>query len=59
MAPDRPSSPLPYARHSTPVPRPRRSPAQWLILFVAWIVGLCFWVVYLAMIAWLIYRCVA
>ena len=55
MPPDPPTSPLPYAQQTTPVPRPRRSPGQWLILLVAWLVGLCFWAVYLAMIALLIY----
>jgi hypothetical protein len=59
MPPDPPTSPLPYSQQSTPVSRRRRSPAQWLILFVVWIIGLCFWAVYLALIAWLIYRFLA
>jgi hypothetical protein len=59
MPPDPPTAPLPYAQHSTPVPRRHRSFRQWLILFVAWIVGLIFWAVYLALIGWLIYRFLA
>lgn len=37
-------------------PRPKRPASLWIILLIAWAVGLCVWLVYLLLFSIVIYR---